>query len=77
MAKNIDNRKYRDDHPDMLAVRRYEKEIAALEEKYDAANKAHDWTMRNFCAAQLLAKRGNLKLLKEKMSKRFNGITFD
>lgn len=79
MAKNTKyiTRKYRDDHPDMIAMRKYEAEIASLEEKQEAAFKAHDWSMRNFYGAQLLAKRGNLKLLKEKMSKRFNRAICD
>ena len=62
-------RKFGEDNPTIMAIRRYEKEIAELEIKRAAANDAEDWSARNWCDAQLYAKRGNLQVLKEKVKK--------
>lgn len=61
--------------PNMKAIRRYQEEIASLEAKSAAANEAHDWSMRNFYNAQLMAKRENLKVLIEKTQKNGNSIS--
>lgn len=63
-------RKYNEDHPDVRAMRKYEREIEALQEKYEQANDAKDLTMRHFYFNQMAAKKANLELLKEKLGKR-------
>ena len=63
-------RKYDDDNPNVIAIRRYESEIATLEKKRDKANEEHDWCMRHFYTNQLNAKKANLEILKQKMGSR-------
>lgn len=63
-------RKYDEDNPNVIAIRRYESEIATLEEKRDKANEEHDWSMRHFYTNQLNAKKANLEILKQKMGSR-------
>ena len=68
MAKKV--KKYSDYKPTMLAIHKYEQEIEALQEKYDEANAAQDWSMRHFYANQITAKRTNMQLLLDKMKRR-------
>ena len=64
---NRKQRKYDNNHPDIIAVRKYEHDIAELKKKYDEANEAHDWCMRHFYYAQITSKSANLELLKQKI----------
>ena len=68
MAKKV--KKYSDDNPTMRAIHKYEQEIEALQEKYDEAIAAQDWSMRHFYANQITAKRTNMQLLLDKMKRR-------
>ena len=63
-------KKYSDDNPNVRAIHKYEKEIEALQEKYEAAHAAQDWSMRHFYANQIAAKRANMQLLLEKVKRR-------
>lgn len=67
---NAKPKKYDENNPDIKAVRRYEKEIASLQEKYDEANKSHDWSMRHFYYNQIQAKTTNMNILLDKLKKR-------
>lgn len=68
---NVKQKKYSEENPDFKAVRKYQSEIAALQEKYDKANEEHDWSTRNFCYNQILAKRTNMELLVQKIGQRY------
>ncbi len=68
MAKKV--KKYSDDNPTVRAIHKYEKEIEALQVKYDEANNAQDWSMRHFYYNQMQAKRANMQLLIDKMKRR-------
>ena len=68
MANRV-KKKFDENHPTYKAILRYEQEIAVLEEKRDKANEACDWTMRNFYANQITAKRTNMEILKAKFGK--------
>lgn len=70
MASKL-QKKYSNVHPDIVAINKYEQDIKRLEKQREEADKAHDWPMRNFCDAQLRAKRGNLQELKNKINKRY------
>lgn len=61
--------------PNMVAIRKYEEEIAALEIKYRQANEAHDWTMRSFYYNLIVAKRTNMEILKAKTRNNGNPIS--
>lgn len=50
-----------------LDIQKYEKEIAYWQEKYDKANKNHDWDARNWAGCQLYVKRDALERLKSKV----------
>lgn len=73
MAKTK-TRKFSEEHPTMVSIRKYESEIEALEQKRDAANAAHDWTMRNFYANQIEAKRVNMEILIVKYKKHYQTL---
>lgn len=57
--------KYSEENPTMKAIRKYEHEIAVLEEKRAKANEDKDWSMRNWYTNQIMAKTKNMELLKE------------
>lgn len=56
--------------PNQEAIERYEREIAYWEQKYDEANRNHDWSARNEAGTNLYIKRTNLAVLKEKLFKK-------
>lgn len=62
--------KYRDDNPNLIAIRKYEEEIKVLEKKRDDAEKECNWTMRHFFANQITAKRTNMEMLQSKLGTR-------
>ena len=67
MANNRVTPKYNEKHPTVIAIRKYEKEIEALEIKRDDAEEKKDWSMRHFYANQIEAKRKNMEILQEKL----------
>ena len=66
-------KKYSEDNPTVRAIIKYEQEIEALQEKYEQANDAQDWSMRHFYYSQMQAKKVNMELLKQKLNKRNPG----
>lgn len=71
---NVKQKKYSEDNPDFKAVRKYQQEIAALQEKYDKANEEHDWSMRHFYYNQMQTKKANMELLIGKLRKRYPNL---
>lgn len=67
---NRKQRKYDESHPDIIAIHKYEHDIAVLKEKYEQANDAHDWCMRHFYYTQIENKSANLEALKQKVGNR-------
>ena len=63
-------RKYSEEDPTVRAIHKYEREIEALQKKYEEANDAQDWSMRNWYYNQMAAKRTNMELLLDKMKRR-------
>lgn len=68
---NVKQKKFSDDNPNIIAILKYEQEIAALQEKYDKADEAHDWCMRHFYYNQMEAKRTNMEILKQKLGNHY------
>ena len=74
MANSTGRCKADERHPDVIAYRKYQHDIAIIEKKRDKAFEQHDWSMRNFYDAQLSAKRFNCEKLHEKLRRRFYGL---
>lgn len=73
---NVKQKKYDENNPDVLALKKYQQEIQTLQEKYDKANEEHDWSMRHFYGNQIQAKKANMGLLVEKLKKRYPNVCY-